>query len=157
VEETGVSGENHRPVASHWPDNWIINYKMVLPSACMHIFQRRKLFPAQARYTRVDTTLCDKVCQWLATGRWFSPDTYTYIICDDCNSLHVWSQGQYLKIYIECARYDFIEVMVFNATFNHISVISWVSVIGRGNRSIRRKPSTCRKSQVVSVSRKFCT
>ena len=23
----------------------------------------------------LDTTLCDKVCQWLATGRWFSPDT----------------------------------------------------------------------------------
>jgi hypothetical protein len=22
-----------------------------------------------------DTTLCDKVCQWLATGRWFSPGT----------------------------------------------------------------------------------
>ena len=22
-----------------------------------------------------DTTLCDKVCQWLATGRWFSPST----------------------------------------------------------------------------------
>jgi hypothetical protein len=21
----------------------------------------------------LDTTLCDKVCQWLATGRWFSP------------------------------------------------------------------------------------
>ena len=21
------------------------------------------------------TTLCDKVCQWLVTGRWFSPDT----------------------------------------------------------------------------------
>ena len=21
------------------------------------------------------TTLCDKVCQWLATGRWFSPDS----------------------------------------------------------------------------------
>jgi hypothetical protein len=20
------------------------------------------------------TTLCDKVCQWLATGQWFSPD-----------------------------------------------------------------------------------
>ena len=56
-------------------DNWIINYKMVLPYACMHIFQRSKLFSAQARYTRVDTTLCDKVCQWLATGRWFSPDT----------------------------------------------------------------------------------
>ena len=21
----------------------------------------------------LDTTLCDKVCQWLAAGRWFSP------------------------------------------------------------------------------------
>jgi hypothetical protein len=28
------------------------------------------LNPVQARFT-----LCDKVCQWLATGRWFSPDT----------------------------------------------------------------------------------
>ena len=34
--------------------------------------------------------------------------------------------------------------MVFNATFNNISVISWQSVfIGGGNR---RKPPTCRKS-----------
>ena len=23
----------------------------------------------------LDTTLCDKVCQWLATGLWFSPGT----------------------------------------------------------------------------------
>jgi hypothetical protein len=23
----------------------------------------------------LDTTLCDKVCQWLVAGRWFSPDT----------------------------------------------------------------------------------
>jgi hypothetical protein len=23
----------------------------------------------------VNTTLCDKVCQWLATGQWFSPGT----------------------------------------------------------------------------------
>ena len=23
----------------------------------------------------LDTTLCDKVCQWLATGRWFFPVT----------------------------------------------------------------------------------
>jgi hypothetical protein len=23
----------------------------------------------------LDATLCNKVCQWLATGRWFSPDT----------------------------------------------------------------------------------
>jgi hypothetical protein len=23
----------------------------------------------------LDTTLCDKVCQWLVAGRWFSPGT----------------------------------------------------------------------------------
>jgi hypothetical protein len=27
------------------------------------------------RWGVLDTTLCDKVCQWLATGWWFSPDT----------------------------------------------------------------------------------
>jgi hypothetical protein len=36
-----------------------------------------------------------------------------------------------------------IRVMVFNATFNNISVISWWSgFIGGGNRSTRRKPPT---------------
>jgi len=34
--------------------------------------------------------------------------------------------------------------MVFNTTFNNISVISWQLVlIGGGNRSTRRKPSIC--------------
>jgi hypothetical protein len=36
--------------------------------------------------------------------------------------------------------------MVFNATFNNISVILWRSVIGGGNRSTQRKPPTCHKS-----------
>jgi len=37
--------------------------------------------------------------------------------------------------------------MVFNATFNNISVISWRSIlIGRGNRSTRRKAPTFRQS-----------
>ena len=37
--------------------------------------------------------------------------------------------------------------MVFNATFNNISAISWqASFIGGGNWSMRRKPPTCRKS-----------
>ena len=37
--------------------------------------------------------------------------------------------------------------MVFNATFNNISVISWWSVfISGGNQRTRRKPPTCRKS-----------
>jgi len=38
-------------------------------------------------------------------------------------------------------------VVVFNDTFNNISVILWQSVLlGGGNRSTRRKPPTCRKS-----------
>jgi len=37
--------------------------------------------------------------------------------------------------------------MVFNATFNNISAISWQSVfIAGGKRNTRRKPTTCRKS-----------
>jgi hypothetical protein len=35
--------------------------------------------------------------------------------------------------------------MVFNATFNNISVIVAVSFIGGGNRSTMRKPLTCCK------------
>ena len=36
--------------------------------------------------------------------------------------------------------------MVFNATFNNISAISWRSFIGGGNWSTQRKPPTCSKS-----------
>ena len=40
-----------------------------------------------------------------------------------------------------------VRIMVFNATFNNISVISWRTVlIGGGIRINRRKPPTCRKS-----------
>ena len=40
-----------------------------------------------------------------------------------------------------------LRVMVFNATFNNISVVSWWSVLlVEENRSTRRKPPTCRKS-----------
>ena len=45
-----------------------------------------------------------------------------------------------------CSTFDgWFRFMVFNATFNNISVISCQSVfIGGGNRSTQRKPSTCR-------------
>ena len=36
--------------------------------------------------------------------------------------------------------------MVFNVTFNNISVISWQFYIGGGNESTQRKPPTCLKS-----------
>ena len=35
------------------------------------------LFTTDIRRGVLDTTLCDKVCQWLTTGRWFSPGTST--------------------------------------------------------------------------------
>ena len=42
-----------------------------------------------------NTTLCDKVCQWLAAGQWFSPSTswlhdsfiYFYLCCQDLSIL----------------------------------------------------------------------
>ena len=30
-------------------------------------------YSVKSRYQWHQTSLCDKVCQWLATGRWFSP------------------------------------------------------------------------------------
>ena len=39
-----------------------------------------------------------------------------------------------------------VMIILFNATFNNISVISWLLVLLVGNRSTRRKPPTCRKS-----------
>ena len=33
----------------------------------------------------LDTTLCNKVCQWLATGLWFSPGSSTYKT--DCHNI----------------------------------------------------------------------
>jgi hypothetical protein len=64
------------------------------------------------------TTLCDKVCQWLVTGRWFSPGPpvssmlmiiYFYVVIN--SDSHVL----------------FVCLMVFNTTFNNISAISWWS------------------------------
>ena len=34
-----------------------------------------KFIPHFFPNSELDTTLCDKVCQWLATGRWCSPST----------------------------------------------------------------------------------
>jgi len=52
-----------------WPrsyGSWIYNY---LCNRCLSPLVLWVRLPLRARCT----TLCDKVCQWLATGRWFSP------------------------------------------------------------------------------------
>jgi hypothetical protein len=62
VEETEVPGENHRSVASHW---------LQLPVQSVPITTN----VVGSNPVHGDTTLCDIVCQWLATDRWFSPGT----------------------------------------------------------------------------------
>jgi hypothetical protein len=47
--------------------SWIYNY---LCNDCLSPITLRVLTPL--RRGVLDTTLCDKDCQWLATGRWFS-------------------------------------------------------------------------------------
>ena len=50
--------------------------------------------------------------------------------------------------------YLLVGFMVFNATFNNISIINIVAVglIGGGHQSSRRKPPTCRKSLINTLS-----
>jgi hypothetical protein len=57
------------PVYQLWPlsySSWIYNY------ICNQCLSALMLWVRISIKTRC-TTLCDKVCQWLATGRWFSP------------------------------------------------------------------------------------
>jgi hypothetical protein len=54
---------------SHGPwsyGSWINNY---ICNQCLSPLMLRVRISIKARCT----TLCDKVCQWLATGQWFSP------------------------------------------------------------------------------------
>jgi hypothetical protein len=50
--------------------SWIYNY---LCNQCLSPLTLWVWIPL--RWGVFDTTLCDKVCQWLAAGRWFSPGT----------------------------------------------------------------------------------
>ena len=51
---------------------WIYNY---LCNQCLSPLPLWVWIPL--RWGLLDTTLCDKVCQWLATGLWFSPVSST--------------------------------------------------------------------------------
>jgi hypothetical protein len=127
VEETGVSGENHRPVANHGQTlshNVVLNtprHKGTLTHSIngdKHLLHRELEIQLLYRYSFyfysigwswsygswtynylynqcllllklwvrtplkrgvLDTTLCDKVCQWLVTSRWFSQGSLGFI------------------------------------------------------------------------------
>jgi hypothetical protein len=57
------------PMWSWLHTSWIYNY---LCNQC--ISPPTLLVRIPFRRCVLDTTLCDKICQWLATGRFFSPD-----------------------------------------------------------------------------------
>jgi hypothetical protein len=67
------------------------------------------------------TTLCDKDCQWFATGRWFSLGIAGIF------KLFLWQTKTAEQIILfHCLL---ICLMVLNATFNNISAISWRSAL----------------------------
>jgi hypothetical protein len=60
-----------------WVPSWSydsLNYNY-LCNQCLSPLKFRGWIPL--RRCVLDTTLCDKVCQWLAPGRWFSPVSST--------------------------------------------------------------------------------
>ena len=76
-KSTGIGKHNYmnsccKPQTSQgpsWPwsyGSWIYNY---LCNQCLSPLMLRVRISIRARCT----TICDKVCQWLATGQWFSP------------------------------------------------------------------------------------
>ena len=64
--------------------------------------------------------------------------------------LSIFVVRQYFLFYVDLCELllSLFKVMVYNTSFNNISVILWRSVffLCGGNRSTRRKPPTCRKS-----------
>jgi hypothetical protein len=61
---------NQGPSWSWSYGSWIYNYLCNQCLSPLTLWVRSQFMRAVQ-----ETTLCDKVCQWLATGRWFSPGT----------------------------------------------------------------------------------
>jgi hypothetical protein len=70
VYNTGTVIDLTGPSWSRSYGSWIYNY---LSNQCLSPLMLWVWIPIRARCT----TLCDKVCQWLVTGWWFSPVSST--------------------------------------------------------------------------------
>jgi hypothetical protein len=53
----------------------------------------------------LDTTLCDKVCQWLATGRWFSSGT-PISSTNKAQTIIYWCHTWFSPSMVRCTRYN---------------------------------------------------
>jgi hypothetical protein len=120
----------------------------------------------------LDTTLCDEVCQWLATNQWFSPGTS--ISSTNKNDRHDITEIV-LKVALDAINLNQTSMTesgerknnCYSSAFKHNNTAEWVYhylrndygyiciykcicimviFIGGGNRSTRRKPLICRKS-----------
>ena len=89
--------------------SWIYNY------LCNQFLSRLMLWVRISIRARC-TTLCDKVCRWLAIGRWFSPGT-------PVSSTNKTDRDDITEIVLKVA------LNIINQTNNNISVISWRSVL----------------------------
>jgi len=54
-------------------DRMVVGFATTYTISAYHHW--RSEIESRSRWGVLDTTLCDKVCQWLATCRWFSPNT----------------------------------------------------------------------------------
>ena len=71
------------PLRSWLYNSWIYNYLCDLSLSSLTLWVRIPL-----RRGVLETTLCDKVCQWLVTGLWFSPGTpFPLPIKTDCHDI----------------------------------------------------------------------
>jgi hypothetical protein len=111
--------------------SWIHNYLCNQCLSPLTLWVRTPL-----RRGVLDTTLCDKICQWLATGRWFSPGTVV-------SSTNKTDDHDITEILLKVALNTIKPTNHFQQYYNYIVAVNF---IGWGNCTIWWKLQTCCKS-----------
>jgi hypothetical protein len=94
------------------------------------------------RWSILDTTLCDKVCQWLATGLWFSPALNTVSLTPHIHvittqqtystvSVRLWNLQDNCKFYQNFFRTFFLIIkLIFIKYLRENLRNRWANVLG---------------------------
>jgi hypothetical protein len=118
VEETREPGENHRPVTSHWQTlshNFVHlahchNITEILLKVALNtIIRKKKLCEEPAHFCR--TCLCEALGSLLS--------------CLHFSLMFLYFSSMVNPVCLLIYYYFFLRIIVFNATFNNISVILW--------------------------------